>query len=974
MDALDSAYAAVPVSSAAPVAAPSDPLDAAYANLSTKGKTSLPITSTVAATPGHGAQLMADIDQVNHESTNPLIGLGEAGLNIVTGLGSSIVGGYRGVAALATGQGLEAAANAARSTQSDYTYQPRTGIGRLATDGIGAGMGLIKDVTGGIGGVAGQGAGIVYDKGAGALGIDTHGAGVLQGRTAGEAIGEVAPDIYGALEGARAGLARPISVASDSGIRAAADAFTPRPTTIDYDVPAFVRNGTKRPVTATQGDHIVAPDYMLAEGAYSNPNIGTIEPPIAPASMALMDRDFYQSPKNELSLEPKDSPNDASGLSLVPKDIAHTGLTLTPLDDGQLSLVRQESARSENPNNPVIDPILAQRLKQRIKTAQEFGAAPESSLSLEPKFGLTPQDAIASSDARARIFAPSTFSLFPRDSIPVSSEAIEHPYLNAAPRELSLAPKGPAEIAGDTSDIDAVLKSVGVETPAKSSSGTDAVTPIFRAPTDLGRTVGVDDASQPPSDTATSLAMQRYAEAQSLMIPMQLTEGMATGDIHKISNEHNMRAKIPAIADRFNTLNDQIIQNLDAARAHAAPDVGVSGVANDQALVDSIKNIDAPIRADISAKYKALEDANGGQFPLNGKDFVDTADANLAKQNKGYFLPSEMKGLMEGIRKEGNMTYNDFESLRTILGNEQRKAARAGDGNAEHAVNIVRSSLESLPMSDETASIKPLADAARQAAADRFVKIASDPAYKAAINDGVAVGEPSPVADGFISKYVVNGKTANVHNLAANLSADPAAAQIVAAGVLDHLKSASGIDLRSNTGNISQAGLNKAINALGEKKGIVLDPKSTAQIDTLGNVARYTQQQPRGSYVNNSNTFVAGVAAKGKKAIEMGGNVMVPGLGLGTEAMKILERRADAKIAKRILGPMAGADVSASGNIAAAAAQADRLASGGTTSTAAPTRPVLTVVPAVRQGIISGSLRPAIAIGSPAASQDQNRR
>lgn len=457
----------------------------------------------------------------------------------------------------------------------------------------------------------------------------------------------------------------------------------------------------------------------------------------------------------------------------------------------------------------------------------------------------------------------------------------------------------PASIAGDTSDIDAILKSAGIDVsdkPAAATTQSDA--PAINAPIAYGMNAS--------GQSLGVLATARHLEAQSLPIPMNLTKGMATGDPVQISYEMNNRARIPGMPERLNELNENARGNLDAIRNGVAPDVSTSGVANDQALVDAIKSVDLPIRADISAKYQALQDANGGQFPLSGPEFVAAADKNLAAQNKGYFVPSEVKSLMKDYRNGGPMTYDNFENLRTILGAEGRKAVRAGDGNAEHAISIVRNSLESLPMTDETAAIKPLADAARQAAAARFSRIASDPAYKAAVSDDIPIGEPSPIADDFIKKYVVNGKTANVRNLMANVAADPTARQIIGAGVLDHLKQSSGIDLRSNTGNIAQSALNKAIGALGDKRTIVLDPQAVKHLETLGNVIRYTQEQTKGSYVNNSNTLVASMAGKAGKGAEMVVNAAVPGLGLGSEAAKMIQRRADAKMAKEILGPGAG--------------------------------------------------------------------
>jgi hypothetical protein len=78
-----------------------------------------------------------------------------------------------------------------------------------------------------------------------------------------------------------------------------------------------------------------------------------------------------------------------------------------------------------------------------------------------------------------------------------------------------------------------------------------------------------------------------------------------------------MRARrIPSFAARFNEQNKTLIENLDTVRQETSPTVvGNDHIQNGQSLVDAYKAMDEAARADISAKYKALEDANGGTFP-----------------------------------------------------------------------------------------------------------------------------------------------------------------------------------------------------------------------------------------------------------------------------------------------------------------------------------------------------------------------
>lgn len=401
-----------------------------------------------------------------------------------------------------------------------------------------------------------------------------------------------------------------------------------------------------------------------------------------------------------------------------------------------------------------------------------------------------------------------------------------------------------------------------------------------------------------PIDSET---LGRHLEADSLPVPVSLTKGQATQDINQLSAEQNMRGKAPALAQRFNEQNGQLIQNADAIRDSAAPDVTATNhIENGQSLIDAYKAKDAALSADISQKYKALEDANGGQFPVDGPSFVDAANQALAQKMKASFLPPEVRSLMDGIKSgDQPMNFQNFEELRTTLAAAARKAERAGDGNQAMAVSLVRNSLESLPMTAETAAIKPLADAARSAAKARFDLLGTDPAYKAAVNDTVA-------PDDFIQKFVVGGKQGNLQAMKSNLADDPLAQQTISSGAMNWLKSKAGIDTRTNTGNFSQAGYNKGLSELAPRMGEIFTPETAQQVQTLGNVARYTQAQPRGSYVNNSNTFVAQAAHTAAGAVEGAANVAAHGIPVGTWVRNALTNRMGVKEVEKILKPGAG--------------------------------------------------------------------
>jgi len=357
-------------------------------------------------------------------------------------------------------------------------------------------------------------------------------------------------------------------------------------------------------------------------------------------------------------------------------------------------------------------------------------------------------------------------------------------------------------------------------------------------------------------------AIQRHVEADSLPVPVSLTAGQATGDLARLSDEMNMRADHPELQRRFNEQNGQMIQNVNAIRERVAPDVtDTNHVDNGAALIDSYAKMNAAREAEVSANYKALADANNGNIPVDGKAFAAAADKALGSGlvNKREFLPPTVERIVQRIGlSDQQMTFDDFTTLRTILAKEARKATQAGDGNASHAISLVRDQLENIPMGAGAESLKPLADTAKNSARALFQDIEKDPAWNAAINGKVT-------ADNFVKKFVINGARDHLATMKSNIGADPVANQTIAASALNYLKERAGTP--NDAGNFSQAGYNKALNALRPKLDSLFDPVAAQQVETLGKVARYTQEQPRGSYINNSNTFTAAVKGAGKAAV-----------------------------------------------------------------------------------------------------------
>ena len=405
-------------------------------------------------------------------------------------------------------------------------------------------------------------------------------------------------------------------------------------------------------------------------------------------------------------------------------------------------------------------------------------------------------------------------------------------------------------------------------------------------------------------------ALAAHIEADTLPVPGRLTAGQALGDPAMISDEMNGRAgESPTVSpDFYKAQGETVAANLDAIRAKAAPDVAATADMADhgQTIIDAYKQKAADAQQAVSADYQALADAKPGGAFLQGTDVKNAVAGALDtdEAHRSPFLPPALQSAVANL--PDNMSLARFESLRTQLATAARSTAAQQDGNVMAAINAARSAVESLPMSAENGAVKALADKARASARTQFQAVAADPAYTAAVNDSVPLGTPSPLADRFVNNYVIRtaAPRADVATMAGNLADNPQAVQAMKAATIDHLTAQMKAD--ATTGNFSQANYNKALEGLGKKVPVLVDPETAQNLQAVGNFAKAAQVQPRGSYVNNSNTFVAGLGSKAASTLEKAGNAALPFFSLGTEARNALAARAAKKASAEAVKPGAG--------------------------------------------------------------------
>lgn len=398
------------------------------------------------------------------------------------------------------------------------------------------------------------------------------------------------------------------------------------------------------------------------------------------------------------------------------------------------------------------------------------------------------------------------------------------------------------------------------------------------------------------SNRVSPEVLNRHVEADTLPVPIRLTEGEATQDAVQLSRERNLRGKHTEVVRRMEETNQALGQNLQAVRDEVGQNVfSTNMVEHGDALISAYRAQDAAAERSVSVAYHRLREAAGGSIPVDARAVLDRATASLHQRLLFDHAPPEIMRTLTRLAENNSMTFENFESLRTNLARIQRSGA---DGNVKAAAGAIRQELEHLPLTAGSEHLKTLADAARATARRRFEALEADPAYAAAVNDSVP-------ADRFVQKFVIGAPRDDVDVMMRNLGNDSSARQTVSVAVLDHLREAARLD-RNYTGNFSATGFDKALQGLDPKANIIFDATTAETLGKLRNVARYTTFQPRGSFINNSNTLVAGAAKYGADVAEGMTNFMAFGAPVGTVARRGLEALGTRRAINRALRPGAG--------------------------------------------------------------------
>lgn len=355
--------------------------------------------------------------------------------------------------------------------------------------------------------------------------------------------------------------------------------------------------------------------------------------------------------------------------------------------------------------------------------------------------------------------------------------------------------------------------------------------------------------------------LQRYVDADS--VGVRLLKGQATQDPNLISFERNTRGQDPRLVQELNAQNKALQDKLVEVKETTAPDVFAPNyVANAEGAMDFIGSKIKQNETAVGDAYKALDDFGAGKIEVDSKTFGKNAIKALSEKEDIDFLPSIIKSKIDTYAEGKPMNFAQYENLRTQIARETRKAQKADDGNAVHALTLVRGELEKLPLIGETVEAKVLADKARSTAKAEFDLLNRDsPNYNKVYAD--LVNGKTDTKD-FIQSAVLRSKNKDFAKTM-ELFDDPTAKQNLRAGTLDIIIK----DSTDASGKFKPASFAKAIENLDvNNKLTALFGEDAEMLRKIARTGQLVEARPAGAFVNESNTATALAAQYGKKLAE----------------------------------------------------------------------------------------------------------
>ena len=419
-----------------------------------------------------------------------------------------------------------------------------------------------------------------------------------------------------------------------------------------------------------------------------------------------------------------------------------------------------------------------------------------------------------------------------------------------------------------------------------------------------------------PTNTITPQDLQaieihnKFAKVDPEFVP---TEGQATQDVAKLSDEYNQKTHEgnEALRAKFEERDPMLIKGFNNIKDEFAPEhsgVGQQGKANN--ILEHVKKNNVEVdNQNIKNAYTNLEELNNGKFPLDAKKVAQNALEKLNEKDDIDFLPDTWKKRLDDYASgEKDLNLNKFEHLRTQLATAIRGE---GNGNIRNAIGHIKDALEELPLTDETAiEFKDAADTARSLFRQQKdllnpKKSTYNKLYSMAYEDNrtpmeIETGNVAhPASKGFFENFVAGNKTtpADLSRAIQLVGKDTPAHHEIIAGLVDHLKQKAGVI--DDKGNISQAALNKELNKLGPNLDLLAGTEVANRLRNIGDVARLSEHV-RNKAGGSANVSQSGILTETEAAKRAARDVAI---GIGEAALNVKTGGASGVVGQ-VLKPM----------------------------------------------------------------------
>lgn len=381
--------------------------------------------------------------------------------------------------------------------------------------------------------------------------------------------------------------------------------------------------------------------------------------------------------------------------------------------------------------------------------------------------------------------------------------------------------------------------------------------PEFQALPDAGRRDLIAEAQEQIRTTGALNAEQLARKANLIAQGVRPTKSMVTRNPADWSLERNLSKLAQSPDDQLSQTGQELTslyQGNDKALAGKLAEMGKNlpkgtAEAHGMTVMKSLDELATASQEDVGKLYSAVRTAKGDQLASDARQLASTLD-DLRDNTYAEKLVGSVTNKLRRfgmLDAEGNPTTN---TLTVTQAEELRKFVNKlpNDFGKQDIIRAIDADVMSGMGEDAFA-------AARGAAKSRFAML-ENPATQRALN---TLGEltQGKTAQHFIKSQVIDAADQDVTSLVGTLSKLPKdqagkAMDALKAGVLQHLEEAA---TTPNSDKFSGAALNKALDAIGERKLVaILGADQYGRLQNLARAALDATFEPPYSAVNHSNT------------------------------------------------------------------------------------------------------------------------